>query len=99
MVEKSPHSMKKDKTPRPKAVALSYDQDAARAPRISAKGAGYLAERIIEIAKEHGIGIYEDPDLVEVFSKLDLNHEIPESLYRAVAEVLAFVYRLNQEMA
>ena len=70
-----------------------------RAPRISAKGAGYLAERIIEIAKEHGIGIYEDPDLVEVLSKLDLNHEIPESLYRAVAEVLAFVYRLNQEMA
>ena len=70
-----------------------------RAPRISAKGAGYLAERIIEIAKEHGIGIYEDPDLVEVLSKLDLNHEIPESLYRAVAEVLAFVYRLNHEMA
>ena len=91
--------MKKDKTPRPKAVALSYDRDSARAPRISAKGAGYLAERIIEIAKEHGIGIYEDPDLVEVLSKLDLNHEIPESLYRAVAEVLAFVYRLNQEMA
>lgn len=91
--------MKKDKTPRPKAVALSYDRDSARAPRISAKGAGYLAERIIEIAKEHGIGIYEDPDLVEVLSKLDLNHEIPESLYRAVAEVLAFVYRLNHEMA
>lgn len=90
--------MKKDDTPRAKAVALRYDQESEHAPRVSAKGAGYLAERIIEIAKEHGIGIYEDPDLVEVLSKLDVTHEIPESLYQAVAEILAFVYRLNRAM-
>lgn len=90
--------MENNKTPRPKAVALSYDRDSEQAPRVSAKGAGYLAERIIEIAREHGVEIYEDPDLVEVLSKLDVDHEVPEMLYHAVAEVLAFVYRLNRGM-
>ena len=91
--------MEKEKAPRPKAVALSYDQDSEQAPRVAAKGAGYLAERIIAIAKEHGVEIYEDPDLVEVLSKLDVDREIPEPLFHAVAEVLAFVYRLNRGSA
>jgi type III secretion system FlhB-like substrate exporter len=55
-----------------------------------------LAERIVEIANENDIPIHEDPDLVAVLSKLDVESEIPEPLYRAVAEVLAYVYRLNQ---
>ncbi len=91
--------MENGKLPRPKAVALSYARDAEQAPRVAAKGAGYLAERIVEIAKEHGVEIYEDPDLVEVLSKLDVDREIPEPLYLAVAEVLAFVYRLNRGSA
>ena len=86
------------KKSRQKAVALRYEAGQDRAPKVTAKGQGVLAERIIEIAKEHGIHIHEDPDLVTVLSKLDAPAEIPEELYRAVAEVLAFVYRLNQGM-
>jgi flagellar biosynthesis protein len=81
---------------RQKAVALRYEAGQDRAPKVTAKGQGILAERIIEIAKEHGIHVHEDPDLVAVLSKFDAPAEIPEELYRAVAEVLAFVYRLNQ---
>ena len=68
-----------------------------RPPRVVAKGAGYIAERITAIAEAHGVEIYEDADLVEVLSKMDIDREIPESLYQAVAEVLAFVYRVNRE--
>jgi type III secretion system FlhB-like substrate exporter len=64
-----------------------------------AKGAGLLAERIIELARANGVYVHEDPDLVAVLSRLDVDTEIPETLYRAVAEILAFVYRLNQRMA
>lgn len=79
-----------------KAVALRYDAQEDRAPRVVAKGNRLLAERIIEIAQENEIPIHEDPDLVAVLAKLDIEREIPEALYRAVAEVLAYVYRLNQ---
>jgi flagellar biosynthesis protein len=82
---------------RKKAVALRYDAQQDMAPRVVAKGSGILAERIIEVAKEHGIQLHEDPDLVAVLSKLDLDAMIPENLYRAVAEVLAFVYRMNKK--
>jgi FlhB-like protein len=85
-----------EKKRRQKAVALRYDAQRDAAPRIVAKGAGLLAERIIEIAREHGVHIQHDPDLVGLLAKIDVNASIPEDLYRAVAEVLAFVYRLNQ---
>lgn len=91
--------MDSERQKRAKAVALQYDSESERAPRVTAKGSGYLAERIIEIAQQHDVQIYEDPDLVEALSKLDVDVDIPESLYRAVAEVLAFVYRLNRGLA
>ena len=81
---------------RKKAVALRYDEDKELSPKVVAKGAGLRADRILEIARESGIYVHEDPDLVALLSKLDLNVEIPEHLYRAVAEVLAFVYRVNR---
>ena len=84
---------------RQKAVALRYDHDTDEAPRVVAKGAGRLAERILELAREHGVAVHEDPDLVEALAGLDLDMEIPDSLYRAVAEVLAFVYQLNRRLA
>jgi len=84
---------------RSRAVALRYDEQRDDAPRVIAKGAGIVAERIIEVAKASGIHIHEDPDLVAVLSKLDIEALVPEPLYRAVAEVLAFVYRLNHRMA
>lgn len=83
---------------RRKAVALRYNGDKDEAPKILAKGAGLLAERIIELAQQQGIQLHEDPELVGLLSKLELDTEIPEQLYAAVAEVLAFVYRLNRQM-
>lgn len=81
---------------RKRAVALRYDEAQEQAPRVVATGGGYLAERIIEIAEENGVHIQEDPDLVALLAKLDLDTEIPGDLFAAVAEVLAFVYRLNR---
>ncbi len=80
-----------------KAVALKYKPGDDHAPRITAKGTGRLAEKIIEMARKHGIPVKDDPDLVEVLSRLDLHDQIPPELYVVVAELLAFVYRLNQE--
>ena len=82
---------------RRKAVALRYDLEQDSAPRVIAKGAGVVAERIIELAAEHGLHVHSDPDLVAILSRLELDTLIPDDLYQAVAEVLAFVYRLNKQ--
>ncbi|MCC6797348.1 MAG: EscU/YscU/HrcU family type III secretion system export apparatus switch protein [Candidatus Hydrogenedentes bacterium] len=78
-----------------RAVAIKYSAESDAAPRVVAKGDRLLAERIIAIAKENGVPIHEDPDLVSILAALDVDREIPEALYRAVAEVLAFVYMVN----
>ena len=64
---------------------------------MTALGRGLLAERLIEEAKRHGIPIRENPDLVQILLELDLGQEIPPDLYQAVAEILIFVYRLNED--
>ena len=79
----------------PKAVALRYDKDKETAPRVIAKGRGDIAKKIIEIAQAHNLPRYEDKNLIQILEALELETEIPPELYRAVAEVLAFVYRLN----
>ena len=79
------------------AVALAYDPDKQRAPQVVAKGLGRLAEVIINIAKETGVQIHEDRDLVGFLLALDIGEEIPEELYTAIAEILAFVYKLDKE--
>ncbi len=84
-------------TKRGHAVALGYDPEASGAPRVTAKGSGFLAQKIIELARKHNIPIKEDPDLVQILSKLELNQEIPSAVYKVVAEVLAFVYSLNRK--
>ena len=81
-----------------KAVALKYEKSKDNAPRVTAKGSRKIAERIIELAKEKGIPISEDPDLVGALMKLDLQAEIPQELYKVVAEMLAFAYRLNRKV-
>lgn len=80
---------------RKKAVALRYDPIKDKAPKVTAKGAGDVAERIIDIARQHNIPVKDDADLVEVLSKLDINKEIPSNVYVVVAELLAFVYSVN----
>ncbi|HAJ27378.1 MAG TPA: flagellar biosynthesis protein FlhB [Syntrophus sp. (in: bacteria)] len=78
------------------AAALQYDQDKDKAPKITAKGKGLIAEKIIELARENGIPIQQDPGLVQILCKLDIDEEIPVELYRAIAELLAFVYSMNE---
>ncbi len=79
------------------AAELHYDPRREAAPRPAAKGQGRLAERILALAKEHGLPVKEDPDLLEVLARLELDREIPPEVYLVVAEVLAFVYRGNQK--
>ncbi len=80
---------------RRRAVALRYHDDIDHAPRVLAKGQGDVAERIIALAREHGVPLHEDHDLVQLLVVLDFNEEIPPTLYKALAEVLAMLYRAN----
>jgi flagellar biosynthesis protein len=79
-----------------KAVALKFQMGKDEAPQVLAKGQGLMAEKLLAIAKEQGIPLYEDPELVEVLSKLDMGGAIAPELYQAVAEVLLFIYRTNK---
>lgn len=83
------------KAKRERAVAVRYREKDDRAPHVVAKGAGLVAERIKQIAREHGIPIHEDGDLVELLAQVEIDREIPPELYTAVAEVLSMIYRVN----
>ena len=78
-----------------KAVALAYREGHA-APRVVAKGSGLMAERIIERAKEAGVFVHDSPEMVALLMQVDLDQHIPPQLYRAVAELLAFIYMLER---
>ena len=80
------------------ATALQYDPTKGGAPRVVASGQRKVAEKIIEEAKKHNIAIYEDTALTAALANVDIGEEIPTELYRVVAEVLAYVYRVNNTM-
>ena len=80
--------------PSPNAVALAY-QSGDSAPRIVAKGRGMIAEEIIERAREHGVAVHESKELVTLLMQVELDDHIPPALYRAVAELLAWLYRVE----
>lgn len=84
-----------DKPHSKKAVALKYDRSKDGAPKVTAKGKGLVAQKIIDLALEHDIPVKDDPDLIEVLTTLEINQEIPSEVYVAVAELLAFVYSMN----
>lgn len=88
--------MAEDELPK-KAAALRYEAKKDEAPRVVASGQGVMAKQIIEIAKESGIPIVEDPALASALLFVELGEEIPVELYEAVARVLAFLYRLDRE--
>jgi flagellar biosynthesis protein len=75
------------------AIALNYD--GRNSPRITAKGSDELAQRILDLAEQHQVPLHEDPQLAALLSQVPLGDEIPEALYRAVAEVIAFAYVLT----
>jgi flagellar biosynthesis protein len=77
------------------AAALKYDTRKDAAPKVIAKGQGIIADKIIELAKKNNVPIKSDPGLVQILSKLDIDEQIPAELYKAVAEILAFVYSAN----
>lgn len=77
----------------PKAIALVYDEE--RPPHVVAKGEGDIASEIIRIAHENDVPLYENADLIEALSHLELGDEIPEVLYRIVAEVIAFAFYIK----
>lgn len=80
-----------------KAVALGYNRQKDNAPKVLATGKGEVATKIINLAKEHEIPIKEDTDLVELLSKVDINQEIPQNLYKAVAEIFSFLYKITNK--
>lgn len=81
-----------------KAVALQYDQEQTEgAPRLVAVGEGYLAEKIIKIAQEENVPIVEDCEVVSKLVHFPVGAEIPEELYQAVAKILVYLYKLDQE--
>lgn len=84
------------KKPLMKAVAIVYDEKESAAPKVIASGKGAVAAKIIETAQEAGIHIQEDPNLVELLSKVPIGDDIPVELYQTVAEVLSFVYKINE---
>jgi flagellar biosynthesis protein len=79
-----------------KAATLKYDPNKTAAPRLTAKGKGWLADKILELAKEHDIPIKQDRDLVNILETLELDQEIPLEIYAVVAEIFSYLYRTGQ---
>jgi flagellar biosynthesis protein len=94
------YKLSRQSNTRPKhlmATALQYDPESGGAPRVVASGHRKVAEQIIAEARKHNITIYEDPALTAALSDVNLGQEIPEELYRVVAEVLAYIYRVTDQ--
>ncbi|MDB5311709.1 MAG: flhB 2 [Gemmataceae bacterium] len=83
--------------PQPKrAVALRYDPTRDTAPKVVAKGKGRTADQILELARKNGVPVRQDPTLVQVLSRLNLDQEIPPEVYQAIAAILAFLHKVNR---
>ena len=91
-----PEETEKKAPPKRAAVAMRYDVDRDKAPMILATGRGPIADEIIRVAEDNKIPLYEDTELAQLLSKLELDTEVPPELYVLVAEVLFFVYQLDR---
>ena len=80
-----------------RAVALKYDMEQDRAPRVVAKGKGHVAQNILAAAQKNAVPVYQNKTLVNMLMALDIDREIPPELYKAIAEVMAYVYRLDKK--
>ena len=88
-----PEAIDRDKL----AVALAYERGVDDAPKVAAKGKGYVAERIIALARDHGVEIRKDPDLVSIIATTEVGEAIPVEAYMAVAEILSYLYQSNAQ--
>ena len=92
--------MDKDKrAPLQEAVAIRYDRDRENAPRVVAKGKGFVAEQLLMIARRHAVPVYQNQTVTQLLMAVELDREIPPELYQAVANVLAYVYRMDGRAA
>lgn len=88
--------MPETKQPPPQeAVAIRYDKNKEDAPRIVAKGKGYVAQQLLAVARHHAVPVYQNQTVTQLLMAVELDREIPPELYHAVANVLAYVYRLD----
>jgi len=88
-------SFQKNGPKRDRAVALKFKEEVDKAPKVVAKGEGFVARAIRESARKYGVPIRQDDDLLELLSQVDIDREIPPQMYAAVAEVLSWIYRAN----
>jgi|LakWasMe88_LOW11_FD_contig_51_169092_length_2411_multi_2_in_0_out_0_2 flagellar biosynthesis protein len=95
IAQKTGRNMQQDKAYTQSAVALAYEAGDL-APRVVAKGNGLLAERIIALAKEHEVYVHESQALLSLLMQVELDAHIPPQLYQAIAEILAWLYQLEQ---
>ena len=79
------------------AVALKYDMERDTAPKVVAKGRGHVAENILAAAQKNAVPVYQNKTLVNMLMALEIDREIPPELYRAIAEVMAYVYRIDKK--
>ena len=96
--KKSEEELKKEAIQKRQAIAMRYEADVTTAPKVVAKGSGYLAEQILDTARRHGVPVYQNKTLTAMLMAVHLDREIPPELYQAVAEVLAYVYRVDQRL-
>ncbi len=82
--------------PQRKAVALKYEAERDLAPKVIAKGRGHVAEHILETAQKNSVPVYQDKTLVNMLMALEIDREIPPELYKAIAEVMAYVYKMDK---
>ncbi|MGE7767705.1 EscU/YscU/HrcU family type III secretion system export apparatus switch protein [Peribacillus sp. NPDC096540] len=83
---------------RKEAIALKYDPEISKSPVILAKGKGKTAEKILDKAMKLNIPVQKDVSLTSLLGQLDINQTIPEELYEAVAEVFAFIYKVDRDL-
>lgn len=83
---------------REKAVALRYNKEKEDAPKVLAKGEGEAAKNIIKIAQLHKLPIKKDADLIELLSKVEIDKEVPQELYKAVAELFSYIYKITNTL-
>lgn len=87
--------MSDDKKGIKEAVALRYDRNKEEAPRVVAKGKGFVAEQLLAIAQKNAVPVYQNQTVTQLLMAVELDREIPPELYQAVANILAYIYRLD----
>ncbi len=96
-MDRTPDAAEEERVANQKAVALKYDMEQDAAPKVIAKGRGHVAEHILSTAQQNSIPVYRNTTLVNMLMALEIDREIPPELYKAIAEVMAYVYRIDKQ--